>query len=521
MEFMKKDEHLFFLIKSMTKSEKRSFKLFSKQYLKEGDNNYVLVFDVIEKMDVFSQKNLLEELSPRVKQVNIPMLKVQLNDSILKSLRQNSARLNRSLALMQNMDFIDILFEKNLIDQAKVIHSKTMNMALKNLDYLALDRLSLQEYNINVDTFSKDDLNHYINETSVLVQETRLENIMLAKLKLLDSRIRHELLKDHRLLKRETLTEIDSIVQDPIFLAEPTDLPILCQVEYHAIKGHYYYALRNGQKSYYHRKEVVRILTEIGAEDRVLANHIRLLFHACGQFQLFEEFDEELIELSDTLNYLKENNRNYNYQRRMIEILNNIKIHRDVSRNDFTKIQTYLEEMENTPINLYSNANIRLTAYTNYCIAQFGNQNYKMALKWANKILNDLEFKNIRSDINCHMRILNICIHYKMENYGLVKSLVKSAKRYLENNDYMVGYNLAFLSFANKYFTSAFKQEWESEFIRETERWEVLYSTPDGKAVLNSINLILWLKSSYKGTSIQEEARQSALQLNPMKLVHS
>src|SRR5688572_13251953 len=60
---MKKNDLLFGLIKSMSKSEKRHFKLYASRHTIGEQNNYVKLFDTIGSMQVYDETKVREALS--------------------------------------------------------------------------------------------------------------------------------------------------------------------------------------------------------------------------------------------------------------------------------------------------------------------------------------------------------------------------------------------------------------------------------------------------------------------------
>ena len=178
---MKTTEHLFYLIKSLSKAEKRSFKLFAKQYSKDGQNNYAVVFDGIDKMDKYDHQTLIKKLKGTINIKNLSTLKVQLSELILKSLRQNSASYSENMRLRQNIDYIDILFEKGLYHHASKLLEKAFELARTQGNYLALDRLSVLEFNIALKQSSKEGLDHYVDVTFPEVSEARKTNDIQAE----------------------------------------------------------------------------------------------------------------------------------------------------------------------------------------------------------------------------------------------------------------------------------------------------------------------------------------------------
>ena len=118
---MKRSEHLFQLIKSLSKSEKRSFKLFANRHTIGDKNNYIELFDAIEKQIVYDEALLVKKIKDQKLVNNISSIKVQLYNLILKSLRQYNSGDKASYEIRMYMDYIDLLFEKGLYNQCKKI----------------------------------------------------------------------------------------------------------------------------------------------------------------------------------------------------------------------------------------------------------------------------------------------------------------------------------------------------------------------------------------------------------------
>ena len=51
---------LFDLIHSLTKSEKRYFKLMSSRHAIGGENNYIVLFDAIEKQSIYDEDKIFK-----------------------------------------------------------------------------------------------------------------------------------------------------------------------------------------------------------------------------------------------------------------------------------------------------------------------------------------------------------------------------------------------------------------------------------------------------------------------------
>jgi tetratricopeptide (TPR) repeat protein len=133
---MKTSDKLFQLIKSLTKAEKRYFKLFTSIY--GGRKNYLCLFDTIDAYDGSDDERLRElverDWSPRQLQVT----KSYLYDQILRSLRvyHDGATIRAQIrALVQN---IEILYEKGLLDQAYRMYESALEMATRHEEHVSV-----------------------------------------------------------------------------------------------------------------------------------------------------------------------------------------------------------------------------------------------------------------------------------------------------------------------------------------------------------------------------------------------
>jgi hypothetical protein len=109
---MKPSTELFSLIKSLTKSEKRFFKLNSA--LQAGDKNYLKIFNFIEKQNRYDEESLKDEFKEETFIQHLPSEKNHLYKLILKSLRSYYSEQSVSSVLKQEIKNVEILYNKAL-----------------------------------------------------------------------------------------------------------------------------------------------------------------------------------------------------------------------------------------------------------------------------------------------------------------------------------------------------------------------------------------------------------------------
>lgn len=123
-----KSEDLFNLIKSLDKSEKRAFRLYTNRMESNKDGAFVKLFDVFDKMDVLDESQVMRKLSIKDK-TQFSNLKRHLFTQILKSLRTVHSRKDTEILVRESLDFAKILYGKGFYLQSLKIIEKIKPIA--------------------------------------------------------------------------------------------------------------------------------------------------------------------------------------------------------------------------------------------------------------------------------------------------------------------------------------------------------------------------------------------------------
>ena len=122
-------DNLFVLIKSLTKSEKRQFKLYVGRMDSNEDSKFLNLFNLLDKMRKYDENKIIE--SNIVTKQQLSNLKAHLYKQILISLRLNPQHKNVKLHIRGQIDFATILYQKGLYKQSLKILDKVKSYALK------------------------------------------------------------------------------------------------------------------------------------------------------------------------------------------------------------------------------------------------------------------------------------------------------------------------------------------------------------------------------------------------------
>ena len=106
-------DNLFVLIKSLSKSEKRQFKLYVGRIGVNEDSKFLLLFTVLQKLKTYDEAAVLKH--GFVKKEQLSNLKAHLYKQILISLRLNPSHQNIRIQIREQLDFATIYTIKGSI----------------------------------------------------------------------------------------------------------------------------------------------------------------------------------------------------------------------------------------------------------------------------------------------------------------------------------------------------------------------------------------------------------------------
>src|SRR3954469_8748304 len=128
---MKASDHLFCLIKSLSKSEKRYFKVIAPKKSESGkDSNYIQLFDAIDEQDEYNEEKIIEKFAGQTFIKHLPSEKNYLYFSLLKALVLYNENTIEFIELDEIRHYASILYNKGLYEQSNKMLTKARKWAL-------------------------------------------------------------------------------------------------------------------------------------------------------------------------------------------------------------------------------------------------------------------------------------------------------------------------------------------------------------------------------------------------------
>jgi len=155
----------------------------------------------------------------------------------------------------------------------------------------------------------------------------------------------------------------------------------------------------------------------------------------------------------------------------------------------------------------------KITFYFNFAYLYFGVGDYDKAIEWVNKILNETDIK-AREDMQAVTRILNLIIHFELDNIDLLEYASRSTYRFLAQRDRLYKIETAVLHFfKNKLpkINITVKKELLAGFKELKDEIIEISKDPLEKIVITEyFDFISWLESKIENRAFGEIVREKS-----------
>ena len=423
---MSSGKQLFDLIRSMTPSEKGYFKKYSAKHIIGESNDYILLFDAIDKIASYSDEILLAKPIAKRLGRKLPGVKNYLYNSILEVLRAYHSGKNQSQRIQEKLFEVRLLAERGLYEQAEKLCRKAVEWSkeIEN-NRLYLDSLTL--YSIVVAHLGH---NKFFREKSIEINE---------KIKSSSEIVYNEYLywvyylrfEDNVVLKGKKVDEKTEIFNNSLMNGSVQPLSFRAWLSYMYTLSLYYSAEKD---SYSKTLEISqRIVDEFEKNTTrkkeffgLYVGALHTLLNGYCQFAQYQKFEEKIVHLRNAANQFAQNE--YQIARAMFlyvlcEIAYNVTT---VSKERFlSHLQMYTEyyaKYEKYSPVIY----VKLFAMECGKMCLLCNEP-KTALVWLQRALsNDIQ---IREDIHVTAEVLALCAHLDVGNESYIDYGIRSLKR--------------------------------------------------------------------------------------------
>jgi hypothetical protein len=421
---MTPSEDLFKLIRSLTPNEKGYFKKFSRIHVREGKNNYMLLFEAIEKQEVYDEQALIHKFRNEQFVKQFPVAKNYLYNLILKALDVYHSGVDLEIGYLIHCSII--LTDKAMYEPALKFLKKAEVLAREHHKLSYLNKVLNHElYILRRDPSSKK------KELLDAHYRQRVENAdqlrYVIEYQHLNDLMNEQYHKAYGIQRAEAMKEGKKLMQHTLMKKLPEDLSLYALIEYHTGCMLYQRICQDHQKAFVITAELVNQVLK--KNEHILSARTRamLLEHHCISCIAANKY-EEAQRMLDRLRQIETK-----HELERLALFQFIHLHDliiSLGKGNYTEGAKVIEQAEKELSGPGEQVEEGYKGELLYLITLtlFANGQYKDALKWVNRMLNS-KLSAYRSDIVSSFKLMELLVFYETDKNDIIQYKIESFER--------------------------------------------------------------------------------------------
>ena len=505
------NDHLFLLIKSLTKAEKRGFKIYATRN-SAGDAKFIQLFDALDKAKEFDEDSLIRRL-PDVNRNQLSNLKAHLYRQILTSLRLNYVNHNVDIQIREQIDYARILYDKGLYIQSLKVLEKAKSVSMQNSrislssEILGFEKLIESQYITRSLRNRADQLIEESTEAMQAVQSYhKLSNLALRLygIYIKAGHVRNE--RDYQVTQAFFRRSLDEIRLDNPGFIEKHYLHV-SHAWYSLIVQDFLLLYRHAHRWVDHFRNHPSMLA------------LEPIWYLKGMHVLLEA----LFMLGHDERHLQETRRleefmadpparvTDNFETLGFQYLYTARINSHFMTGTFTEglglIPELLEKIERLSDRI--DPHRVLVFYYKVACLHFCAGNLQASIDYLNRIINYPDSR-LREDIHCFARILSLIAHYDLGNESLLEHQVRSTYRFIRKMNDLNPVQEEVLKFLRN-LPAVRPGDLHARFRALRDRLLELREMPYQSRAFLYLDIISWLESKIEQKPIEEVIRAKSV----------
>jgi tetratricopeptide (TPR) repeat protein len=507
-------DNLFILIKSLTKSEKRQFKLYVGRMDSNENSKYLSLFNLMEKMKEYKESIILSK--GIVTKQQLSNLKAHLYKQILISLRLNPVHKNIRIQIRQQLDFATILYQKGLYKQSLKFLEKVKILALKHEEkYIAYDIVELEK--VIESQYITRSLSNRVEELIKQSDQLCAQNNLATQLSNLSLQLYEKLIKAGYAKSDDEYRKITQFFYKKMSKINYDDLGFREKLWFYMAHVWYSFLTQDFLSSYKYSLKWIKMFEEFPQ-----MIYVHPVFYLRGNNYLMESLNliKHPVKFKRTLNQMiitiesedfpkNDNISAITFQYQYSNLVNLCFLEGNFNEA-LLSIPNILEGIRKFE-NQIDAHHVMMFYYKIACI-YFGKEDYENCIAYLDKIIKNKNLK-MREDLLCYSRVLNIFAHYEAGfDYHLENQLRDTYKFLLKMND-LHEVQKAMIRFVRK-LGEIFPHELKTAFKKLYDELKVFENDPYEKRSFLYLDILSWLESKIENKPIVEVIKKKAVQFN-------
>ncbi len=496
---MKRNDGLYRLIKSLSKSEKRFFKIYSSRHVIGDQNKYIQLFNAIDKQKSYNEEAIIKKFAREKFVKRLPVAKAYLYELILRSMNVYHAQQTVEAQLRELMGNIQFLQEKGIDDHALRLVTKAKKMALEQekLSFLP-ELLRLQKLILETRFYSEQkeailwDLHQ--EEGDILQQ---LQNIN--EYWLLHARLYYQ--QSHKGVtgQQKEVERFADIPNHQLLQNEQRALSFTARLLLYKTYSTYYFITRNFAKCYHYSNELISLLEsrpELLQQDSLLyVSSVNNLLNMTGILQKTTERTYYIDKLHQ-MRQQKQYKKNRQLQLKLFQAYYYHQMIHHIGQHQYKEALPLIEQLTQSLEEFNDLLDIMgevMLCFYSFHIC-FCAEQYEEAHQWLQRIL-AYDATDIRQDIYRYAHILNLLASYELKKPELLRQAIRSTYGFLYQLPIQTPFEKLVQQFLKQLPKVASEKAFIEVFTEFRQQLLALYAQKNGAQAQRYFDFLSWVHS--------------------------
>ncbi|OUS00429.1 hypothetical protein A9Q86_10685 [Flavobacteriales bacterium 33_180_T64] len=513
---MAKDQkdNLFLLVKSLTKSEKRQFKLYVGRLDVNQDSKFLNLFNVLDKTSVYDETAILK--TGIVRKQQLANVKAHLYKQILISLKLNPSHQNIRSQIREQLDFASILYHKGLYRQSLKILDKSKEIAILNEEKnLAYEIVELEK--IIESQYITRSIGRRADELTIQAKELSSLNVIASKLSNLSLKLYSIILKTGYVKNESESEQVTVYFKSRLPEYDIKNLGFREKLWLNNVYLWYSFLLQDFKNCYKYASKWVDLFYQ--HPEMVKLNPV---FFLKGNNYLLEtlffignksKFQDTLLKFQNVIakkSFPKD--ENVEALTFLYLNLNSINLYFiDGSFDDGVKIIPKIEKELNAFKNRLDEHHTMIFYYK-FASLHFGVGNNKECISYLDKIISNKSLL-MREDLQCFARVLNLVAHYEAGLDYHIETLLRNTYKYLLKINDLYEVQKEMIKFIRS-LQDIYPQDIKKAFKELLKTLKTYEDHPYERRAFLYLDIISWLESKIQNVPVGQVVRGKYLKMN-------
>lgn len=501
---------VFELIQSLTKSEKRSFKLYANRSGGATETKYIKLFDIMEKMEKYDEVQILKKL-PNTSKTQFANLKSHLYSQILGSLRLSSLKHDIDIDLREQLDYIRVLYKKGLYHQSLRLLNRAKNITG---DYRKdLFQLALLDYEKQIRSQQVFELEESQADELDLQTDKAMKRFMnVQKFFTLATKLKARFVEHGMVKSEKELNNLKALFYTNLPDFKESELAF--NEKFYLYRAYYWfsYLTYDFQNCITYAEKWIDIFHETGLDKKRRTGYLkglnRLLQSAfrVNSRSKFEKYYQLLLDFEKNEGpTLASNTQVLLVKYKALQAFNHIFLTTEFKPNE-ERIKQIMKEVEANK--KYIDKHNLIVIYYKASVYYFAMKQYDTSRFYLNRLLNDGD--RLRSDLKGYARIISILIDYDTGEEQYFEQKLKAAYDYIVFEENLGKVQQVFLDFMGK-IGQIYPQDLKKGFLSLKAEIEEVNKGDFSRKTLLYFDLMSWIDSKIEGRSFAEIVREKSM----------